>query len=724
MKKRSKPVFSGAENIAALIYLCSISTVMMYLLCRDHMLICTIIMTAVCCGIYMLFYLFRNRRLVSLGIFLGMLAGVWLVITSVSASMGPLALMEFIYNTSDYFDITLAAASIVLFSFIVTYPVFYFFVKLPRPCFLMLNALVPLIISARTVGALPVWIIAFLAVGYFLAVMGVSRAEYPKDNRYVDDPKARRERLAAMGILGAAAAVLLMVVPRSDETPYSDYLDPDRINKTSIYGTQALTGFSQGSSVNTGNNPTSENVLFYVMTTTPRNIISQSFDRYRGRNGWTYLRSYSAGYPDWQAEQKLLNYNLLCVRLKQAALSGKLSDYAEELSALPDVPYSAGASSTMTLQIVDNSNTTVVRHPAGTFNAWISDSYDVIYRNEKDEMFTEVPFGRNAMYTLSFYGNSTVPEFSQYLSGLPQDKYLGLLDAAEEDGVIDKSTASAFKNEYLSSVRYLIDTTDEAITPRIQALADEITAGLDNDYDKAVAIERWFGEEGFLYDLNFVPQELSAEYFLFTSKRGICTDFATASTLLLRAAGISARYTEGFAVKTDVTHVDIYGRYEVKADQAHAFASAYIRGSGWIDVDGTKYAEEVSQSKEIQRKVFYVVLAAGVVAVLCIIFRKRLSELAFVIRYKLTRSKKKIRALYLRTRAVACSITGDDPKTVTTGEVRAVISRTLMLEKEAAEITDAADALFYGGMTVKVDSKRLYRSYKLIRRARRARGRG
>ena len=141
MKKRSKPIFSGAENFAAMLYLCSISTVVMYLLCRDHAVICTVIMTVLCCGVYMLFYIFRNRRLVSLGVFFAMLAVCALVCSSVSAAMGPIALIEFIYNTSDYFDVTLAAASIVLFSVIVTYPVFYFMVRLPRPCFLLLPAL-------------------------------------------------------------------------------------------------------------------------------------------------------------------------------------------------------------------------------------------------------------------------------------------------------------------------------------------------------------------------------------------------------------------------------------------------------------------------------------------------------------------------------------------------------------------------------------------------------
>lgn len=721
MKKRSRPVFNGVENIAALIYLCALSTLMMYLLCRDHMIICTVIMTALCAGIYMLFYVFRNRRLISLVVFLALMVAVMLVVSAVQAAEGQMALIKFMYDASDYFDATLAVGAIVLFSFVLTYPVFYFTVRLPRPCFLLLPAFAPLILGAKTLGNLPAWLIAFFAASYFIVIMGVSRVEYPLENSYVDDRNARKERLTIMGILGVVAAGLLLLIPRNDETPYANYLDLTRFNAVPFYAGQGLSGFMANSSPNTGNNRPSEDTLFYVMTDTPRNVITQSFDIYRGREGWTYHEDFNMGTDNWQSEQWQLNYNKLSYLLKNAAKNGKLADFAEDLLKLPDLPVNVFVGSNMTIQIVDNSNTTVVRHPSGTYGARIIGRNDTIYRNEKDEMFTTAPFGKEAMYTLSYYGKDISPDFARYISGLSSTEYLALLDEAAEEDVIDKTTAMAFKNAYYSALNYRVGTADAAITPRIQELADRITEGLDNDYDKALAIEEWFGKDGFTYDLNFVPQELSAEYFLFKSKRGICTDFATASTLLLRAAGIPARYTEGFLVKTDPASVDFYGRYVVKANQGHAFATAFVPGSGWMEVDGTKYAVVASAGKEIQKAVFFVAIAVGAVVVLMIVFRKRLSEAVFVIRYKLGHGAKKVRVLYLRTRKLACSITGADPKITTSGEVRDIISRILLLDKEACEIVDAADAIIYGGSAEKTDHKRLFKNYKRIRAARRAR---
>lgn len=721
MKKKSRPVFNGAENITALIYLCALSTLMMYLLCRDHMIICTVIMTALCTGIFMLFYVFRERRLISLLVFFALVVTVMLVVAAVNAAEGTMALIRFIYDASDYFDAILAAGAIVLFSFVLTYPVFYFTVRLPRPCFLLLPALAPLILGAKTLGNLPAWLIAFFAASYFIVIMGVARVEYPSEYRYVDDRNARKERLAIMGILGAVAAGLILLIPRSDQTPYANYLDLTRFNAVPFYAGQGLSGFMANSSPNTGNNRPSEDTLFYVMTDTPRNVITQSFDIYLNREGWTYHSEYNMGTDNWQSEQWQLNYNKLFYFLKSAAKDGKLADYAEDLLELPDISVNSFSGSIMTIQIVDNSNTTVVRHPSGTYGARIMGRNDTIYRNEKDEMFTASPFGREAMYTLNYFGKEISSEFARYISGLSGMEYFALLDEAVEESVIDRAAATAFKNAYYSALNYRLDTADESITPRIQELADQITEGLDNDYDKALAIEEWFKEDGFTYDLNFVPQELTAEYFLFKSKRGICTDFATASTLLLRAAGIPARYTEGFLVKTDPASVDFYGRYIVKANQGHAFATAFIPGAGWVEIDGTKYAVVASTGKEIQKRVLSAVIVAGAVAALCIVFRKRLSEAVFVIRYELVHGTKKVRLLYLRTRKLACSITGADPKITTSGEVRDVISRILLLDKEAGEIVDAADAVIYGGSAEKADHKRLYKNYKRIRAARRAR---
>jgi hypothetical protein len=71
--------------------------------------------------------------------------------------------------------------------------------------------------------------------------------------------------------------------------------------------------------------------------------------------------------------------------------------------------------------------------------------------------------------------------------------------------------------------------------------------------------------------------------FLRRSKSGHCEYFAAATTLLLRAAGIPARYATGFAMQE---YSKLEGAYVVRARHAHAWTRAYVEGR-WIDVDTT-----------------------------------------------------------------------------------------------------------------------------------------
>ncbi len=71
--------------------------------------------------------------------------------------------------------------------------------------------------------------------------------------------------------------------------------------------------------------------------------------------------------------------------------------------------------------------------------------------------------------------------------------------------------------------------------------------------------------------------------FLRRTKAGHCEYFATATVLLLRAAGIPARYATGYAVYEYSTRESAY---LVRERHAHAWARAFVDGR-WRDVDTT-----------------------------------------------------------------------------------------------------------------------------------------
>ncbi|MDQ5910529.1 MAG: protein-glutamine gamma-glutamyltransferase [Pseudomonadota bacterium] len=73
------------------------------------------------------------------------------------------------------------------------------------------------------------------------------------------------------------------------------------------------------------------------------------------------------------------------------------------------------------------------------------------------------------------------------------------------------------------------------------------------------------------------------ETFLLQAKAGHCEYFATAAVLLLRAAGVPARYATGFSVSE---YSELEGTYIARRRHAHAWALIWLDGR-WQDFDAT-----------------------------------------------------------------------------------------------------------------------------------------
>ncbi len=102
-----------------------------------------------------------------------------------------------------------------------------------------------------------------------------------------------------------------------------------------------------------------------------------------------------------------------------------------------------------------------------------------------------------------------------------------------------------------------------------------------------------------------VPEGKSVvEYFLRESKRGYCTYFATSAAVILRCAGIPARYCAGYTVNTNTGayytdgQSNKYMKYDVYDNAAHAWVEAYIDGYGWVIVDATPGYGEVEDTEQ------------------------------------------------------------------------------------------------------------------------------
>ncbi len=88
------------------------------------------------------------------------------------------------------------------------------------------------------------------------------------------------------------------------------------------------------------------------------------------------------------------------------------------------------------------------------------------------------------------------------------------------------------------------------------------------------------------------------EKFLFYSKKGYCTHFATSAVLIFRVMGIPARLAEGYMISGNKINPD--ETVDVCDYNAHAWVEIYIEEEGWMPLDVTSYVlGDLTQEMEL-----------------------------------------------------------------------------------------------------------------------------
>lgn len=130
---------------------------------------------------------------------------------------------------------------------------------------------------------------------------------------------------------------------------------------------------------------------------------------------------------------------------------------------------------------------------------------------------------------------------------------------------------------------------------RIGELAQQITTGKTNWYDKAKAIENYFDQAEFKYTQKNVafpsPNEDYVDQFLFDTKTGYCNNFSSSMAVMLRTLGVPTRWVKGFTGGNFVNNSkkDTSKQiYEVTADNAHSWVEVFLPNQGWVSFEPTK----------------------------------------------------------------------------------------------------------------------------------------
>jgi transglutaminase-like putative cysteine protease len=293
-----------------------------------------------------------------------------------------------------------------------------------------------------------------------------------------------------------------------------------------------------------------------------------------------------------------------------------------------DLSYRGGLSDTVMM---------FVRSPAWSY--WRSHAYDTYdgrtWTQSSDELETlerdgvgfklwERGWIRSDYFVQTFYIVQPMPNLI-FMGGLPIDLYLAADQVARDStggirvgeplqaGMIysvlslrqdySPEQLRAASHEYPDEITNVYLQLPESITERTRDLAHEITRGADTAYDKAVLLRDHLRDT---YPYDFYPPAQApntdaVDQFLFVDQRGVCEQYVSALVVMLRELGIPARLAAGYG---SGDYNAITGYYEVRANDAHAWAEVYFPGYGWIPIDPTPGWEGSPQSGPVQRWIF------------------------------------------------------------------------------------------------------------------------
>lgn len=163
---------------------------------------------------------------------------------------------------------------------------------------------------------------------------------------------------------------------------------------------------------------------------------------------------------------------------------------------------------------------------------------------------------------------------------------------------VREAVLTAMQNDdpYYETVQSAYLQLPDLVEPEVFALAQQITDGLDNAFDRAFALYRYLQIQ-YPYTLEQSEPPMARDFvswFLLSEQKGYCTSFASALAVMARCIGIPARYIEGYAADPDVD-----GVARVTQQDAHAWAELYFPGFGWLTFDPTPSAGGGTSSPEV-----------------------------------------------------------------------------------------------------------------------------
>ncbi|MNO40477.1 Protein-glutamine gamma-glutamyltransferase [compost metagenome] len=132
-----------------------------------------------------------------------------------------------------------------------------------------------------------------------------------------------------------------------------------------------------------------------------------------------------------------------------------------------------------------------------------------------------------------------------------------------------------------------------SLPDRVRTLGVNLSRQGENRYEAVLEVMSYL-KGNYKYSLDSIRPSQGKDFvdsFLFEQKSGYCDHFSTAMVVMLRSAGVPARWVKGFAPVEPVSEDG--SRYVVTFADAHSWVEVYFSGIGWVPFDPTPGYEAV-----------------------------------------------------------------------------------------------------------------------------------
>lgn len=503
----------------------------------------------------------------------------------------------------------------------------YYFAKVRyRMTMQFLIMLIPLSLYAKEGRQMPALLVILLLSSFFLLMVYCRQLRESLEIRNLHG----FQNGVSVAIYVVAFSILAAIIPKPAFKADREFIE--NAMSYSSWSDILMSTISMFMDTTDNRAPTANSgmTLYYVNAQESLRLATQTFTYYEENDSWTTVKKYDK--PNAKPSDPLT--------YKPQALLQTILDIA---AAYPDFAQEYGLSEVAGSQLPEQkayelyispryTGFQVLPAPTRTYSL---ENSDLINLSVSDTSTFQVNPGiRNFVmyYYPDTYARSAA--VSEILNRLDRNVYGNLLSDAmgltEADGNEEAHDMlmQAFV-EWSDAYLFLWDTQElDWQSDVIDKLAAELTKDLDSDLEKAIAIERYFVNEGYVYDAAYEKAiDENVVDFLTDTHKGVCYEYATAMVLLCRSAGLPARYAQGYNMSElyDGNSTSPYnpnGRetnYVIKARNAHAFPQVYISGYGWLSFEPTVPSDEEMESAAENLKIMrlgYVLLVLAVLVFL------------------------------------------------------------------------------------------------------------